>query len=138
MSFRKDERHEALYQLPADLEATPETFSHLFLPDIYVETVAKHSTAYAKMRNGLSARPILPADILHFFAIFYLMGVVRLPCEEDYWKTNGSVNISMLNEYGMASTKFQYIWRHIHFRNARACTRAPNYVTTYKRTPKLG
>ena len=100
MSFRKDERHEALYQLPADLEATPETFSHLFLPDIYVETVAKHSASYAKMRNGSSARPILPTDILHFFAIFYLMGIVRLPCKEDYWKTNGRVNIGMLNEYG--------------------------------------
>lgn len=115
LSFKEEERHEAVYVLPGDLRPTADTFSHLFLPDEFIDEVAEHSTNYAKMRLGVLAYPISSFEILHFFAFLFIMGIVRLPCKEDYWRTNGRYNIHMCNEHGMNLTKFKYLWRNIHF-----------------------
>lgn len=61
----------------------------LFL-DRLIDLVVKSTNNYAKKR--LPADKFVEVkrpDILRFSAIYYYMGVVRLPDKRDYWRQDG-------------------------------------------------
>jgi Transposase IS4 len=57
------------------------------------------------------------AEILWFLAIYYYMGVVRLPARSDYWRHSCSRSrwypvhtvVTKMTRY-----RFEYIWRNLH------------------------
>ena len=61
---------------------------------------------------------IKPSDICHFLAMYYYMGVVRLPAKIDYWKTDHTFWPLHPPAQNIPRDKFLYIWRYLHLTGA--------------------
>ena len=100
-----------------DLEPSALSFCELFFPDPLIDTMVEKTNSYATSRLPPSRRePINRAELLRFFAIYYYMGLVRLPSRRDYWK-GGNDGFWPAHHPCMALSRerFEYIWRNLHF-----------------------
>eukprot|EP00977_Amphora_coffeiformis_P007696 scaffold1690_cov182-Amphora_coffeaeformis.AAC.53 len=98
------------------LEANPMTMTELFFPDSLMDEIVAKTNAYAASRLPPGQRDeVTRAEILRFFAIYYYMGLVKLPNKRDYWRGGGDnlwpTNLPCLS---MTRDRFAYIWRNIH------------------------
>eukprot|EP00977_Amphora_coffeiformis_P020704 scaffold8426_cov99-Amphora_coffeaeformis.AAC.1 len=98
------------------LEPTPLTLTELFFPDSVLDTMVDKTNLYAASRLPPSLREeVTRAEILRFFAIYYYMGLVRLPSRKDYWR--GSIDgFWPLQQpcLTLSRDRFDYIWRNFH------------------------
>ena len=88
----------------------------LYLPNRLIDQFVYSTNAYAK-RNMAPAKvsEVDRADILRFLAIYYYMGVVKLPCKRDYWKTDHSFWPFLHSVVvHMKRDRFEYLWKNIH------------------------
>ena len=98
------------------LEPTSMTMTELFFPDSLMDEIVSKTNAYAASRLPPGQREeVNRAEILRFLAIYYYMGLVKLPNKRDYWRGGGDdlwpSNIPCLS---MTRSRFEYIWRNIH------------------------
>ena len=43
------------------------------------------------------------------------MGIVKLPCKDDYWSTHIMMPThDLCNQFGMTRNRFRFIWRYFH------------------------
>lgn len=99
------------------LEPTPLTMSEIFFPDSLLDQMVDATNSYAASRLPPSKRePITRAELLRFYAIYYYMGLVRLPSRKDYWK-GGTDTFWPTHQPCLSLTRerFEYIWRNLHF-----------------------
>lgn len=103
-----DDRFHAKFNLNGQ-KPNAMTMCKLYLPDEMVEDFAGSTNSYAKQRltvqveitkttsTGKSsstrqkftkAKTVRSWHLLHFFAIIFYFGVVRLPAKADYWSTH--------------------------------------------------
>jgi hypothetical protein len=96
--------------------ASPEVLADMYFPDSWLIYMATKTNSYAKSRLPPSKLvEITPSDICYFLAMYYYMGIVRLPSKDDYWRSDHSfwpVHPPALN---IRRDKFMYIWRNLHF-----------------------
>jgi len=74
--------------LPRGVPYDPVQLCHIALPNSLIEHITDSSNAYARQHVSPEKRQgeIKCADILIFFAIYYYMGIVKLPAKRDYWR----------------------------------------------------
>ena len=72
--------------LPRGVPYDPVQLCHIALPDSLIEHITDSSNAYARQHVSPEKRQgeIKCADILIFFAIYYYMGIVKLPAKRDH------------------------------------------------------
>ena len=108
------EKFEAKFWLPRNLPFHPATMTDLFLPDAFLDEIAKTSSAYAK--KNVSKRkyaPIKRKDVLNFLGVYQYMGLVDLPAKEDYFANDGNwPNHPLLS--GLSLNWFKYMFRNLH------------------------
>ncbi len=99
------------------LDVTPALLAQTWIPDNVVEAIEAKRNDYEIAR--LSGEPkkrqreVQVFGICHFLAIFYYMGIFRLPQKYDYWsKTRTLLSPPIVD--GMARNRFIYIWQHLH------------------------
>lgn len=106
---------EPVFRLPNGVQPTPQALSELWLPDRLIKKIVTASNAYARKllpRNQVVA--VTEEEILRFLAVYYYMGVVRLPSKEDYFRQEPDfwpVHAAIAN---LSYKRFKYIWRTIH------------------------
>jgi hypothetical protein len=108
-------RFEPAFVLPVGVTPTAVSLQQLFFPDTLIDSIVRCTNAYAK-KNETPARlqAVTKAEILRFLAIYYYMGVVRLPYKRDYWRTGSTfwpVHYPCLQ---LTRKRFEYVWRFIH------------------------
>eukprot|EP00977_Amphora_coffeiformis_P028385 scaffold34942_cov130-Amphora_coffeaeformis.AAC.1 len=60
--------------------------TELFFPDTLLDDMVEKSNAYARSWLPPSKRSdINRAELLRFYAIYYYMGLIKLPNKRDYW-----------------------------------------------------
>lgn len=99
------------------IEPTPMAFTEVFYSDSIVDAIVQKTNSYARSRLPPSQfEPVTRAEILRFFAIYYYMGLVKLPCRRDYWR-GGTDDMWPSHQVCLSMTRarFEYIWRNIHF-----------------------
>jgi hypothetical protein len=108
-------RFAPLFVLPDGVPATADCLQLLFLPDSLIQSIVKSTNAYAK-RNEVPSKllDIDEADILRFLAIYYYMGIVKLPYRRDYWKQADDFWPMHQPCLCLARNRFDYIWRYLH------------------------
>lgn len=104
------------YMLPEGLEATPAALSQLFLPDDLIDTIVLKTRAHAHARLPPGQlKNIERKDILRFLAIYFYMGLVKLPSKKDYWRAGESAVWPVHPIFAhMPRVLFEYIWRNVH------------------------
>jgi Transposase IS4 len=110
-----ERRHEPEFALPDGVELSVENLSHVFVPDWLVAEMAQHSNAYAARRRlppEMVQEPITDDEIFRFLAVYYYMGVVRLPARRDYWKCDHFSPFHNLPQL-FERRRFDYIWRNL-------------------------
>ena len=134
MRIPEEDRHDAVFCLPGDrttgdrrasldcnIEDVVLVLTQTFLPDDFIAKVTVTTRAYAADNlQPLRQRNIGPADMLHFFALYYYFGIIKLPAKADYWH-NDCDDFDILPESypiatdrGMTRDRFNYIFRYIH------------------------
>ena len=115
--------HKPAFKMPKhgvenEISSTIPNVTELFLSDALLDTIVKCTNNYAakneKARELQRQSEVTRSDILRFFAIYYYMGVVRLPCKRDYWPSNNSFWPLHPVTQSMSRTRYEFIWRNIH------------------------
>ena len=119
----EDNHHSAEFRLTGNsrrsggvVEPNALAFSELFLPDFLLDQFAECTNEYAAERLPESFQvEVTRAELLRFFAIYYYMGIVRLPNKKDYWR-GGTEDVWPIHAVcrSLSRTRFEYIWRNIH------------------------
>ena len=98
-----------------EVEPSPLLFTEQFFPDDLIDKIAEYTNAYAKARLPPSqVQDVTRAELLRFFAIYYYMGLVKLPHKRDYWKCADDIWPSHPPCTSMTRKRFEYIWRNLH------------------------
>jgi hypothetical protein len=72
---------------PAPDERIPVKYVNMFLTDDMIENLVEESNKYATEKTGLCPN-FTKAEMTTYFGIYYLMGIVRLPKIDDYWRSD--------------------------------------------------
>ena len=110
MRISKEDRHPPKSTLPHNVELSVRALMGLFLSDIVIRTIRRHTNAYGKAKAD-SSRAMGDSDF--FFAIVYYMGVISLPAKSDYWNTRGLWPKHKPCPH-MSFSRFKAIWENIH------------------------
>jgi len=89
-----EKRHKPSFGgLPRGVPYDPVQLCHAVLPDSLIEEIAESSNVYARqhLAPGKLQSDIKSAEILIFFAIYYYMGIVKLPAKKDYWQRSDDI-----------------------------------------------
>ena len=107
--------HEIAFKMPNNLPAIAATLSDLFLPDSFIQKIATTTINYAKKTVPANRyKKVTPEEILRFVGIYFYMGVVQLPCKEDYFHSEPGFWPIHPCTAGMSFARYKYIWRTIH------------------------
>ena len=107
-------RHRPVFGgLPRGVPYDPTQLCHSFLPDSLIDSIAQSTNSYAQDKM-LIAEDVTPAEILKFCAIYYYMGMVRLPSKRDYWKRPGDIWPFHPVAAHLSRDRFLHIWANIH------------------------
>ena len=88
-----------------------------FFPDSLLEELATKTKSYAATLLPPSRRrDVKPSDIAYFLAMYYYMGIVKLPAKRDYWRTENDFWPTHPVAQNISRDMFHYIWRYIHFK----------------------
>src|SRR5210317_654937 len=112
-----EKRHKPSFGgLPRGVPYDPVQLCHAALPDSLIEDIAESSNVYARqhLAPGKLQSDIKSAEILVFFAIYYYMGIVKLPAKKDYWRWSNDIWPSHPIAKQMRRDRFCYIWSNIH------------------------
>ena len=114
MPLHERDRHQPKFVLPRGVDGTAESLSYCGLPDSLIDEIVITTNKYAEARLGkgefIHAKK---HEILAFFAVYYYMGIVKLPAKGDYWTTD--LNWPSHPFKGEISRdRFKFIWRNIH------------------------
>lgn len=112
MRIPENERHNASFKLPFDMEATIQGLLMLFLPDSILHTIKVNSNNYIRAKERRIPAISTP-ELMVFFSIIFYMGVVKLPAKKDYWETDGMWPTHKPCQR-MSSRRFHEIWNNIH------------------------
>ena len=134
MKIPDEDRHTPLFALPnsgvrrnqtisfeTSVEDVAIVLSQTFLPDELVTQLHQSTNAYAHHHcPPRKQRVINEGDILHFFALYYYFGIVKLPAKKEYWGNQWDF-LDVLPERhpfttqrGITEGKFNYLFRYIH------------------------
>ena len=104
------------FMLPDAVDPSASALCELYLPDTLIDKWVKRSNSYAKSYLARERQVELTrSDLLRFIATLYYMGVVRLPCKDDYWKGGDSDGAWPTHPaIKLKITRFRYIWRNFH------------------------
>jgi hypothetical protein len=112
---KRKERFGPSFECPGGILPIADILQLLFLPESLIEGIVVATNAYAKKQLvPAKVHPVDEADILRFFAIFFYMGIVRLPAKKDYWRGASSFWPVHQPCLSLPRTRFEYIWRYIH------------------------
>jgi len=115
--FTGEDRRKAKFRVPRGLPNTVETFVQLFFTDEFLGKIADESNDYAKRtlseNTSKLEKDITSSEISLFFSLIYYMGVVQLPCKDDYWRDDAPLPKHRLTTQ-ITRERFRYIWRYIH------------------------
>ena len=82
----------ARFELPNNLEPTPQTFQSLYWSDELFEHIVECTNEYARDHLAPSlVRDVTVAELMRYFAALQYMGVVVLKAKEDYFHKNHPV-----------------------------------------------
>ena len=97
--------------LPIEPSAT--VLVESFFPDSLLEEMAMKTNQYAASLLPQSKRiEIRPADICYFLAMYYYMGIAKLPSKTDYWRSDHNFWPIHPVAQNISRDKFAYIWRY--------------------------
>lgn len=97
------------------VDPTPMAFVELFYTDEMLDFIVNCTNSYAKERLPPSkVQEVSRSEILRFLAIYYYMGIVKLPNKRDYWRNDTSFWPQHSIVQSLSRTRFEYIWRNIH------------------------
>ena len=120
-TFKSLDYHAPVFQMPKKgvegrMPCSVVNMMELFIPDSLLDTIVTSSNAYAKinMREDLLQSAIKRQDILRFFAVYFYMGVVRLPYKRDYWSSDLRFWPVHSVTQSMSRDCFEYVWKNIH------------------------
>jgi hypothetical protein len=112
---KRKERFGPSFECPGGILPTADVLQLLFLSESLIEGIVVATNAYAKKQLvPAKVHPVDEADILRFFAIFFYMGIVRVPAKKDYWRGASSFWPVHQPCLSLPRTRFEYIWRYIH------------------------
>ncbi len=72
---------------PTPDDGIPIEYVNMFLTDDMIENLLLQSNKYATEKTGLCPN-FTKAELQTYFGIYYLMGIVRLPKIDDYWRSD--------------------------------------------------
>ena len=99
------------------IEPSPTVMVETFFPDSLLEELATKTNSYAATLLPPSRRRhVKPSDIAFFLAMYYYMGIVKLPAKGDYWRTENDFWPTHPVAQNISRDMFHYIWRYIHFK----------------------
>ncbi len=100
--FHKDETIDATYMC------------HYYFPDHLIKKWTKCTNKYACDNcDKRKIKEVKEQHILQFLAVYYYMGVVRLPAKRDYWKQGGMWPVHPVMK-GMSRDMFEFLFRYFH------------------------
>jgi hypothetical protein len=101
------------------MDPSPAVMTEVFFPDSLLEEMATKTNSYARSRLPPSKLVKVKASIIcYFLAMYYYMGVVRLPSKEDYWRMDHSFWPVHPPAQNISRDMFMCIWRNLHFLGA--------------------
>lgn len=107
--------HDPIFKLPERVEANASSASEILLPDSLIKKIIQYTNQYAKSRLTADMyEEVSEVEMLHFFAVYYYMGIVRLPARRDYWRGPSQIWPSHFIPSIISRTRFNYIWRNLH------------------------
>ncbi|CAB4001872.1 Hypothetical predicted protein [Paramuricea clavata] len=78
--------------IPAPDERTPVEYVNMFLTDYIIDNLVEESNKHATEKTG-SCPNFTKTEMTAYVGIYYLMGIVRLPKIDNYWRSDfGMVN----------------------------------------------
>ena len=109
-----------------EVEPTPEVLTKEFISKEIVTKMVLASNQYrenrmrdypnlsiSKRKNDLA--PFSMKCMYQYLVILMYMGVVKLPCKDDYWSSEDVMpHHDLCNMWGMNRNRFQFLWRHFH------------------------
>ena len=96
---------------PVPDERIPVEYVNMFLTDNMIDNLVEESNKYATEKTG-SCPNFTKAEMTTYFGIYYLMGIVRLPKIDDYWRSD--LRYSQIADK-MSRNRFKLIHRTLHF-----------------------
>ena len=115
VSLRNGRAFRPQFAQPAGLTPTASNLSEVFLPDELIDEIATQTSSCARARLPPSRLlTVGRAEMLQFFAMYYYMGLVRLPSKCDYWR-DGELPVWPHHPITAHITwrKFDYIWENM-------------------------
>jgi len=98
------------FSMPQDAACTAASLSEMFLPDAIIDKFVESTNAYAQERLPLRRfRKVTRDEILRFISIIMYMGLVRMPCKDDYFKTNAETIWPAHKAIHLSESRFRYI-----------------------------
>ena len=110
----------------AEVEPTPEVLTKEFLSKGIVSKMVLASNQYRAnrlndypdlniWRRKSDSAPFTMKCMYQYLAILMYMGIVKLPCKDDYWSTDEVMpSHSLCNMWGMNRNRFRFLFRHFH------------------------
>ena len=109
-----------------ELVPTAAVLMDRYFPDHLIEHIVKCSNKYRSKRMHeypdlvfwkdakQSAKFTLPC-VLHFLALLYYFGIVKLPSKRDYWSNHTIMPRHAVTD-DMSYKRFVFLWRHFHLK----------------------
>jgi hypothetical protein len=108
-------RHSPSFGMPGGVIPTADSLLLLFFPDELIDQMVRSTNAYAKKKETPARlQPVDSSDVLRFLAIYYYIGIVKLPCKRDYWREPGTFWPTHPTCLTLTRRRFEYIWRYLH------------------------
>lgn len=98
-------------ETPTPADRIPIEYVDMFLTDDMIENLVVESNKYATEKTG-SCPNFTKAELRIYFGIYYLMGIVRLPKIDDYWRSD--LRYGQIAEK-MSRNRFRLIHRTLLF-----------------------
>ncbi len=122
--YRVTERNERGRSV--EVQPVPGVLTKKFFPKDFVRKMVIQSNKYRENRlatnPGLDiwsrktdSAPFTMHSMYHYIAILFYMGVVQLPCKDDYWSIEELMPVHRVCvQFGMHRNRFRFMWRHFH------------------------
>ena len=104
------------------IEPNPTVMVENFFPDKLLEDIAAKTMGYAAgLLPPSRRRKITPSHVSYFLAMYYYMGVVKLPSKRDYWRRDDDFWPVHKPAQNISRDMFGYLWRYLHLAGPDKC-----------------
>ena len=109
-----------------ELVPTAAVLMNRFFSEHLIEHIVKCSNKYRSKRmrefpelkfweDKIQSAKFTSPCVLHFLALLYYFGIVKLPSKRDYWSTHAVMPRHTITD-NMPFRRFVFLWRHFHLK----------------------